>query len=113
MAEPAGQDVPHHREPLDQVELLEDEADPGLERGAARGSEAPVTVVPSTTMLPPVGAEQAVEAAQQGRLAGAAAADDADELTGWDLEREVLERFVAVGEDHPEVANRDHRHPLG
>ena len=66
-----------------------------------------MTVVPSTTMLPPVGREQAVEAAQQRRLAGAAAADDADELAGGNVEVDRLERLVAVGEDDPEVANLD------
>ena len=39
---------------------------------------------------------QAVDAAQQGRLAGAGAADHGDDLAGADFEVDRLEGFVAV-----------------
>ena len=50
--------------------------------------------------------EQAGGDLQQRRLAAAGGPDDRDELALVDVERDVVDRLGAVGEDHPDVVER-------
>ena len=75
VAEPAGQHVVHHRQPLDQVELLEDHADvAALQPHLGIRQLEQVDAVEQH--LAAVRLDQPVDAADQRRLAGAARADD-------------------------------------
>ena len=89
MAETAHQHVGQHIETAGQVELLEDHratCPPFAQRTAAQVRHVHVAE-PDRALRRIV---QPVDHAQQGRLAGAGAADHAHELTGRDLERDIV-----------------------
>ena len=63
--------------------------------------------------MPPLGWLKSGDQAQQGRLAAARRAQDAQEFAGFDVERDIGERLDAVGEDLGDAANADQRHQAG
>ena len=75
VAEPAAQHVLDHREPLDQIVLLEHHADAPARR-AQRAAVQPREVLAHEQDLARGRVDQAVDAADQRRLAGAGRADD-------------------------------------
>ena len=90
VAEPAGQHVVHHREPLDQVELLEDHADvAALQPHLGIGELEQVDAVEHDLAAGRL--DQPVDAADQRRLAGAARADDGEEVIGPEREAHPLQ----------------------
>ena len=93
-AEPARQHVLHHREALDQVELLEDHRHaPAGGRSGAAGQRGDLHVVEAHGAA--VGLDQPVDAAQQGGLAGAGGADDEDGVVALHGEGHTPQRPVA------------------
>ena len=90
MEEPAHHDVVQHVEPAGEIELLEDHGAarpplaerPALERGDVGVAEQDAAAA---------GIAQAVDHAQQGRLAGAGAADHADQLAGRNDQRHLVD----------------------
>src|SRR5262249_6416817 len=94
------------------VELLIDEADAPAQPAAVRlGGADHVDAVDGDAAARHV--EHAVEAAQQGRLPGAAAPDDADELARTGGERALLQGLESVREDLAHRRDHDHSDLLG
>ena len=91
VAQPAGQDVGQHAGASDQVELLEDHADPAPDLAQVLlRSGRHVHAVPDDPARGRL--DQAVDAAQQGGLARAAQADDRQELSIGHLKAHIVER---------------------
>ena len=91
VAGPAREDVGENGQPLHQVELLEDHAD-----APARGPQRPRVVterLPPEDHLPRRRGNEAVHAAHEGRLAGAARPEDDDEFSRPDAEVHPRERL--------------------
>ncbi len=83
----AENDVLQHREILHQLEVLEDHADAGADRGLAVGDLDPLAVDED---LARIGLVESVEDRHQRRLAGTVLADDAVDRALRHLDRNVL-----------------------
>ena len=106
-------DIAERVEPVEQMELLEHEADLAVAHGRERVAAEPATVV----AVEPVGARgRPVEAADdihEGRFAGARRAHHGDEIAGVDAERDVvqrLHRLVAEPVEARQLLEFDQRH---
>jgi hypothetical protein len=114
----AGHHVEHHRQPVDEVELLEDRRHVGahpthvaVEHAAAlqRAPEQPHLAVAAR-----VGTVQPVQVAQQRRLARAGGAEQRDHLPGLDPQRHAAQRgLVAEALAQGFDLDRGHGHDVG
>ena len=112
VGQPAHQHVVQHVQPADQVELLEDHGAAAAPVAQACGRRAPVTSAPCQVMRPGGRLGQPVDHAQQGRFAGAGAADHADELPGRDRQANVVHGArVTIG--LRQAFQHQHRRPCG
>src|SRR5262245_10063091 len=107
VAEASGEDILDHRSALHEVELLEDHADlpadlPKL-AGASAGYEAAGGADRSIGRL-----DEAIERAKERGLAGAAPAQDGDELTGADDEVDLMQRHRRGRADDAKPRDLDH-----
>ena len=103
----ADENIVEDAEPLEQVELLEHEAhaSPDMAKASARGTGDGSAVHGDRAAGR---GHEAVEAAEQGRFAGAARADQGDELSGFDVERDAIEPNGAAGVTLGELPDPDH-----
>jgi hypothetical protein len=103
------QHVGQHVEAVHQVELLEDHGAvgaPGQQRAPLQGRDVGAV----TQDAAGAGLQQAVHQAQQGRLAGAGASDDADHLALGDLQADPVDR-AGRAESLGKVLDLQHRRP--
>src|SRR3990170_5625351 len=92
---------------MDQVELLKHHADPTADPAhLLLGSGRDVQAIPYDRACS--GFDQAVDTAEQGRLARAAQSDDGEELPGGDLERDVVQGQDSTLVDLCEVLDLQH-----
>ena len=108
MVEAAEQNIGQHVEAPDQIELLEyhgSVTSPGPQRRAAQGGD--VALLAQDTAFGRVG--EAVEHAQQRRLAGARAADHADHLAARNRQGDVVDGGLAA-ETLGQTLDTQHQH---
>ena len=110
VAEPARQHVVEHGGAADQVELLEDHADltADLTEGVGLGAGDRLA---GHAHRPGGRLDEAIDRAEEGRLARPAGPDDHDELAGLDDEVDPVEGDRVRGQHHPEPLDLDHGLP--
>lgn len=91
MAKPAGQHIVESGKSAHEIELLEDDGD-----ASARPPLQDGDIVAVDAYLPPVRRQQAGQAAEQRRLAGAARAEHGDELAFAHRKGHIVDRRTAV-----------------
>ena len=92
-----------HRQVLEELRLLEDDADP-----LAKGAVAPRRIVPEHGHLARVALAVSLQDLDRGRFAGAVRAEQSEHLALGDLEADPAHRFLrAVG--LVEIADEDRR----
>ena len=107
VAEPSGQHVGDHLRAVHEIEMLEDHADPATDQAEVLlGRRRYILAVPEDASGGRL--DQAIDAAQEGRLARPRQTDDGQELPVGDLEGHVTKRDRPVVIDLGEVLNLEH-----
>nr|WP_256675728.1 hypothetical protein [Pseudomonas sp. R5(2019)] len=106
LGQPTGQHVGQHRQAPDQVEMLEHHGHAAAH--LPQGGRPDVDTVEQN--LPALNAFQPIKGTQQGRLARPGRPEDRDKTSGLDVQRDVLEGFMAVVIALADVVELKHRH---